>query len=180
MIRNYIQLEETDLKQFFSWVGKVLSENVRYLGYSADAAAAAAEAVAAAVIAVVAAVADVPVGAVDVAVEVVEEAVAVFLAVIAAAADVVLMVAVAVAWPWGMMAFQPQRHPPAWAAAGAANIPVATAAKSEDGAAVATEAVVASGAVVTAALAAAGQHVSYFFEVETSLWAPPSAHPAEK
>jgi hypothetical protein len=31
--------------------------------------------------------------------------VAVFLAVIAAAADVDPMVAVAVAWPWGMMAF---------------------------------------------------------------------------
>ncbi len=88
------------MKQFFSWVGKVLSENVRYFGDSADAAA---EAVA--VIAVVAAVADVPVGAVDVVVEVVEEAVAVFLAVISAAADVDPMVAVAVAWPWGMMAF---------------------------------------------------------------------------
>ncbi len=39
---------------------------------------------------------------------------------------------------------------------------------------------VASGAVVIAALAAAGQHVSYSFVVETSLWAPPSARPAEK
>ncbi len=77
---------------------KVLSENVRYFGDSADAAVAA-------VIAVVAAVADVPVGAVDIAVDVVEEAVAVFPAVIAAAADVDPMVAVAVAWPWGMMAF---------------------------------------------------------------------------
>ncbi len=75
---------------------KVLSENVRYFGDSADAAA---EAVA------VIAVADVPVGAVDVVVEAVDEAVVVFLAVIAAAADVDPMVAVAVAWPWGMMAF---------------------------------------------------------------------------
>jgi len=92
------KLEETDLKQFFSWVEKVQSGNVWYLGDSADAAAAA-EAVAA--VAVVAAVADVPVGAVDV----VEEDVAVFLAVVAAAADVDPRVAVAVAWPWGMMAF---------------------------------------------------------------------------
>jgi hypothetical protein len=44
---------------------------------------------------------------------------------------------------------------------------------------VSTEAVAASGAVVTAALAAAGQHVSYSFVVETSLWAP-SAHPTKK
>ncbi len=89
------------MEQFLSWGKKVQSENVRYLGDSADAAAAEA----AAVVAVVAAVADVPVGAVQAVVEVFDEAVVVFLAVIAAEADVDPMVAVAVVWPWGKMAF---------------------------------------------------------------------------